>query len=175
MNYYLLLPRLSCIHYMLLKKLRNHSSRKTHSNMLETKLLFRMKAKDGNLDALNVSNFMRTNRQRKTANFIIGDAQLKKIWTASPRLLHSKNYGAENGVSTPHWCQSCKIRSQKIRAYVYLDRVVDIEWWAISYQHNVNILGCSVGPIVLLCLIIFILIQIMIITLFPPVGFKNNS
>jgi hypothetical protein len=46
--------------------------------MLETKLLFRMKAKDGNLDALNVSNFMRTNRQRKTANFIIGDAQLKK-------------------------------------------------------------------------------------------------
>ena len=42
--------------------------------MLETKLLFRMKAKDGNLDALNVSNFMRTNRQRKTANFIIGDA-----------------------------------------------------------------------------------------------------
>jgi len=47
--------------------------------MLETKLLFRMKAKDGNLDALNVSNFMRTNRQRKTANFIVGDAQLKKI------------------------------------------------------------------------------------------------
>ena len=51
--------------------------------MLETKLLFRMKAKDGNLDALNVSNFMRTNRQRKTANFIIGDAQLKKICLAS--------------------------------------------------------------------------------------------